>query len=192
LQGGYVRVPDAPSLNPATITVLAWVRSSAEGTTAAGRYRYLVAKGFDANAASYALYTGPTGGLFFYVYDATRAAALSPDAGRGIWDGTWHHVAGTFDGAAVRLYVDGKQVGEGTPAAFNINYNLPGGNDLLIGNYFWPGAWGFTGSINEISIYNRALSASDIETIYDSGSNGKSAGSPPATSGNMVDKAEPG
>src|SRR5205823_14394762 len=34
----------------------------------------------------------------------------SPDAGTGIWDGKWHHVAGTYDGAALRLYVDGHEV----------------------------------------------------------------------------------
>ena len=33
-----------------------------------------------------------------------------------VWDGKWHHVAGTFDGSTVRLYVDGVQVGTGTPA----------------------------------------------------------------------------
>jgi hypothetical protein len=183
---GFVRVPDAPSLNSAAVTVEAWVKSSGERTTAQGVYRYLVAKGIDPDAASYALYTGPTGGLFFFVYDGTHAAALSPDAGRGIWDGKWHHVAGAFDGTTVRLYVDGKQMGLGTPSALKINYNMPGGNDLFIGNYFWPGTWGFTGSIDELSIYNRALSASEILTIYSAGSAGKSNGSAPATSGGMV------
>jgi len=183
---GFVRVPDAPSLDPAAITVEAWVKSSGEMTTAMGVYRYLVAKGVDPDAASYALYTGHSGGLFFFVYDGTRFV-LSPDAGRGIWDGKWHHVAGTFDGTSVRLYVNGTQVGLGTPTALTINYNMPDGNDLFIGNYFWPGNWGFTGSIDELSIYNRALSASEIQTIYSAGSGGKSNASAPAASGVMVD-----
>jgi Concanavalin A-like lectin/glucanases superfamily len=102
-------------------------------------------------------------------------------------DGKWHHVAGTFDGAVVRLYVDGKQVGNGTPATLTINYNTPGGNDLFIGNYFWPGTWGFAGSIDELSIYNRALSASEIQTISTAGAAGKSNLTAPATSGVAVD-----
>ena len=31
-------------------------------------------------------------------------------------DGNWHAVAGTFDGQTVRLYVDGTEVGHGSPA----------------------------------------------------------------------------
>ena len=134
----YVRIPNAPSLNSPAITVEAWVKSSGDGTTAQGVYRYLVAKGVHADeAASYGLYTGCTGGLFFYVYDRTLDAAVSKGPGPEFWDGKWHHVAGTFDGATVRLYVDGKQVGNGAPAAIKIDYNLPDGNDLFIGTV-WP------------------------------------------------------
>jgi hypothetical protein len=181
---GYVRVSDAPALNSATITVEAWVK----GTTAQGPFRYLVTKGIDdENAASYALCTGRrTTGLIFYVYDG-HDAAFSPDAGERIWDGKWHHVAGTFDGATVRLYVDCIEVGNGTPTAIKINYNLPTSNDLFLGTYLWPGgSLAFTGSIDEISIYNRALSASEIQTIYHAGSAGKSNATAPATSGDVV------
>lgn len=183
---GFVRVPAAPSLDPAAITVEAWVKSSGEGKTAPGGYRYLVAKGIDPEAASYALYTGYSGGLFFFVYDGTHWVP-SPDAGQGIWDGKWHHVAGTFDGTTVRLYVDGTQVGSGTPAALEISYDMPGGNDLFIGNYFWPGTWGFIGSIDELSIYGRALSDSEIQMISCAGSAGKANASAQETPRGVVD-----
>jgi hypothetical protein len=53
---GYVRVPDAPSLNSPAITVEAWVK----GTTAQGVYRYLVAKGVHAEKSSSALTAAKT------------------------------------------------------------------------------------------------------------------------------------
>ena len=55
-------------------------------------------------------------GLEFYIsQNGGLTYAISPDAGAGIWDGNWHFVVGTYDGLNVRLYVDGKQVGNGTP-----------------------------------------------------------------------------
>jgi uncharacterized repeat protein (TIGR01451 family) len=85
-------------------------------------------------------------------------------------------VAGTYDGTTVRFYVDGQQVGDGVPEPDGIGYNLSGGNDLTIGNFFpgFPG-YNFSGSIDDVQIYNRALNASEIQAIYNGGSAGNSA-----------------
>ncbi|HLJ46233.1 MAG TPA: LamG domain-containing protein, partial [Bryobacteraceae bacterium] len=169
----YVRVLNSPSLHSDTVTVEAWV----QGRAPQGPFRYLLAKGVHSeDAASYAFFTGRrSGGLAFYIFDGADAA-ISPDPGAGIWDGKWHHAAGTFDGATVRLYIDGKQVENGTPTALKIEHNLSTTNDLFIGTYLWPGIKGFIGSIDELSIYDRPLSPSEIEQIYRAGSAGKSNG----------------
>jgi hypothetical protein len=83
--------------------------------------------------ASYALYTGGSGGLFFYVSNGT-SDVLSPDAGAAIWNGAFHHVVGTFDGSTVRLFVDGIQVGKGTTTNVSISYT-GSQSDLLIGTF---------------------------------------------------------
>jgi hypothetical protein len=91
----FVVVPNDGSIAPASVTVEAWVKRL--GTP--GTYKYIVSKYFVLKAgswSSYAFYTGSTGGLYFYIRDAV-AYRLSPDAGTGIWDGNWHHIAGTFD-----------------------------------------------------------------------------------------------
>ena len=49
------------------------------------------------------------------------------------------------------------------------------------------GSRGFTGSIDELSIYNRALSAPEIQAIYSAGSAGKSNLPAPPTSGVVAD-----
>ncbi len=158
-----VTVPDDSVLEPKQVTVSAWVKAS----TSPGNYDYVVAKGGNAcNASSYGLYTGANGGLIFYTSSNNGLSyTLSPDAGTGIWNGKWHNVIGTYDGSTVRLYVDGKEVGNGTPDTAPIAYGLPVFNDLVIGNY--PSCpsipEGFTGSIDEVKIFNRALPASEIK-----------------------------
>lgn len=175
---GYVQIPNSsPLLEPSNVTVDAWVR--ADGTP--GRFRYILAKGAKGClAASYGLYTGFDSGLQFYVFDGTTTFVVSPAATAAeVWDGSWHHVAGTYDGANVRLYLDGIEVGGGTPTSIAIGYGLSTDNDLVIGNYLDNGAclsptpFSFIGEIDEVELFNVALSAADIGAIYNAGSAGK-------------------
>ena len=154
------RCPTAPSLEPATVSVSAWVDSSASP----GIYRYVVAKGANGcSAASYGLYTGSNGGLEFYVSTNNGLSwTVSPDAGQGVWNGQWHNVVGTYDGSSVRLYVDGQQVGSGTPDTAPIAYGLPTSNNLAIGDYPWCPQSDFSGSIDEVKVFNRALDPGEI------------------------------
>jgi len=167
-----VRIPNSPIFEPTTLTIETWVKSS----SSPGSYRYIVAKGTnDTFASSYALYTGVAGGLSFYIYDGASQIVFSPDAGVGVWDGNWHHIAGTYDGSQVRLFVDGAEVGSGTPTSIAIGYSLPDGNDLYFGSSnnqvgvspLFPTY--FRGSIDEPAVYSRALTATEIATIADIG-----------------------
>jgi len=108
------------------------------------------------------LYTGASGGLQFYISNG-NTFELSPDAGTGVWDGNWHHATGTYDGANVRLYVDGLEVGTGTPTNINISYNLPDSNDLYIGRYVGTCTLTFNGDIDEVRIWNQALNQETIQ-----------------------------
>lgn len=144
-----VRMPDAPSLEPDGVTVLARVRS-----TGPGAFRYVMSKGaFQCENASYGLYTGGDGGLRFYVSDGTQVH-LSADAGPGLWDGAWHTVRGAFDGQELRLYVDGAQVGAPVPAPVSVYYGMPTGDDFHLGDYSGPCAspLGFVGDIDAAAV----------------------------------------
>jgi hypothetical protein len=159
-----VRVSDNPRLDTPEVTVSAWVNSSASP----GIYKYVVAKGANiCSAASYGIYTGSNGGLEFYVSSNQGYAwMVSPDAGQGVWNGQWHNVIGTYNGSTVRLYVDGRQVGSGTPDTVPIAYGLPTSNDLTIGDYVGCSSEDFTGSIDEVKVFDRALSAIEISATY--------------------------
>jgi hypothetical protein len=172
---GKVDVPDSASLEPATaVTVTAWVR--AEGSP--GDYRYIVAKSETrCIAASYGLYTGPDGGLQFYI-SKNRGTVYdrSPDAGARVWDGNWHLAVGTFDGHTVRLFVDGAEVGSGTAHTGPLEYGLTDGNDLFIGDYPSCADREFVGTIDDVMIWNRALTTAEVTSLDPS----PGTGSPPA------------
>jgi hypothetical protein len=159
-----VEVPNSPSLEPAAVSVSAWVKSSASP----GDYKYIVAKGAEGClAASYGLYTGANGGLEFYVSSNTGLSyTLSPDAGQGVWNGQWHNVVGTYSGSKVKLYVDGREVGSATADTAPIAYGLFTSNNLLIGDYAGCSGTDFSGSIDEVKVFDRVLSPFEIETGY--------------------------
>jgi hypothetical protein len=160
-----VDVADSPSLEPASsITVTAWVKANGPE----GQFQYIVSKGAaSCQAASYGLYSADNGGLAFYVsQNAGLSYSVSPNVGPAVWDGTWHFVVGTYDGKAVHLYVDGAQVGTGTPGSGAIGYGMPNGNDLFIGHYDGCAAHDFVGTIDEPTVWSGALSASQVTLSY--------------------------
>jgi hypothetical protein len=157
----FVTIPGTAALEPARLTVAAWVR----GTTSPGAFKYVMSKGsLTCLNSSYGLYTGSGGGLAFYIADGPGHFFKTPEAPPTVWDGQWHNVAGTFDGATVRLYVDGVQVGSGTPAPTTINYDL-GADGGQIGGY--PGtctdALTLVGDIDGVQVWSQAL---PVDTIW--------------------------
>jgi hypothetical protein len=154
----WVTIPDSSSLEPANLTVAAWVRNNGSP----GNNMYVLSKGsFQCNYASYGLYTGDNGGIAFYVGGQSTFYKTAQGA-PSIWDGSWHHVAGTFDGRYARLYVDGQLIGSPTPVPEPINYNIDGGG--LVGSYgACNGSLSLNGDIDGVQIWSQAL---PVDTIW--------------------------
>ncbi|MBQ40842.1 MAG: hypothetical protein CME15_00135 [Gemmatimonadetes bacterium] len=78
----------------------------------------------------------------------------------GLSCGTWSHVAATYDGATMRWYVNGTLIGS-QAAAGGMLINDP----VQIGG--WSGNSGeqFTGDMDEVRVWNRALSAAEINAF---------------------------
>ncbi len=150
----------------------------------AGSYRYVVAKGESGcNSASYGIYTGANGGLAFYVYNGHGDSyVVSPDASTSVWDGNWHLVVGTYDGSDVRVFVDGSEIGSGSPRSGRLAYPSTDTNDLFIGAYpraqadSGCQAGGFLGLIDEVTIWSRALSPSDVSSMMSQTGAGSTGG----------------
>jgi hypothetical protein len=84
--------------------------------------------------------------------------------------GVWYHVAGTWDSTGIRIYVNG--VLEGTNSTAGVT-RVPSGEPLDIGNQPFFGPRLFNGLIDEVEVFNRSLTASEVQSIYFAGNAGK-------------------
>jgi Tol biopolymer transport system component len=78
--------------------------------------------------------------------------------------GIFYHVAGTYDGSVMRLYLDGIEVGNLAAAG-----SVTTGSSVGLSSSAEP----LDGLLDEIAIYDRALSSAEIQAIYIAGSFGK-------------------
>ena len=149
----WVTVAGAGSLDLSTaMTLEAWVRPAALDS-----WRTVMLK-------------EQTGFYTYALYASTGTGAPSGNAVAGVDDidvegpaalplNAWTHLAATYDGAAVKLFINGTEAAQ-LPAAGTI----PSGTGPLHigGNSIWP-EW-FQGLIDEVRVYNRALSAAEIQS----------------------------
>jgi concanavalin A-like lectin/glucanase superfamily protein/Big-like domain-containing protein len=148
-----VSIADSPSLDlTAGLTLEAWVnpRSLPSAT-----WRSILLKERGSHL-SYAMYANsstnaPSGHVYI---GGDRSARGTSQIGLG----TWTHLAATFDGAVVRMYVNGVQVGT---RSITGSITTSTGALRLGGNTIW-GEW-FDGLVDEVRIYNRALSTTEIQ-----------------------------
>jgi len=148
-----VTVADHGSLDLTTgMTIEAWVRpSSVSG------WRAVVQKmqGFDGMA--YTLYAGSPTDLAAAHINTGSAVRVPSTAPLGL--NVWTHLAMTYDGATVRLFVGGVQVAS---LAASGSMVVTTGVLRIGGN--GPAGGYFQGLIDDLRIYNRALSPAEIQT----------------------------
>jgi hypothetical protein len=157
----WVTVNDSASLDLSSngVTLEAWVYP----TTAFAGWTTVVLKEAPHDLAYSLLLYGESGLLRPEMYVRTSAGTLAGVQGAyGLPLNAWSHVSGTYDGVNVQLYVNGylnlSQVVGPSAAGSVVTSAEPlriGGNSI----------WGeyFVGSIDEVRVYNRALSQTEIQ-----------------------------
>src|SRR4051812_2863746 len=149
-----VELPSSPALALQQMTVEAVVRAPASP----GDYRYVISRGAqECYSGAWGLYTGSTGGIALYVFDGARYSVSPIARAADVWNGAWHHVTGTYDGRVLRLFVDGRQVGDDFAAPPRIDYSNTT-DAAAIGQYAGTCHLGYRGDIDLVRI------ASDAKT----------------------------
>ena len=138
------------------MTVSCWVKLNSTSIPGNG---YGIVSKWTPSTTGFILYRSAAAyELAVYIGGVPRYAAFISTA-----DLLWHHIVGVYDGANVYCYVDGI-VGAGVNSATgNISYNSA--TTLKIGSYQLNADY-LNGSINNVMIWDRALSATEIRQLY--------------------------
>ncbi|MGY8871988.1 MAG: LamG-like jellyroll fold domain-containing protein, partial [Pseudomonadales bacterium] len=150
----YVEAPDAVATDfgSGDFSVGFWFNSTSLGATAR-----LV--GDSIGADGYIFYSSGAGDVNFFTVSGGQSQLLT--AG-GLFDGNWHHVVGTRSGSDFSLYIDNTLADSATNALIGSVDNTValrmGATDGVSSDY--------DGLLDEVRLYNRALTSSDITELY--------------------------
>jgi hypothetical protein len=183
-QSSHIEIPHDPELCPGTITLAAWLKPHGNQSS----YQVIVGKTAASSWHSgYALVRMPGNDnmIHFFVNGYTESVARTEIPAEG-----WSHVAGVCDGRNVTIYLNGKAMhtvpmrGTSAPAPGDeTELDSVGANvaiqqtirhsdvPLIIGSDARGYAW--NGTIDELVLYRRALSATEVQRLFDATSNQK-------------------
>jgi DNA-directed RNA polymerase subunit RPC12/RpoP len=175
LTNSYIRVPNSDSLNPSNLTLAAWIKTSNHGNTARRVFDKDYADGYALSIGGYPLSKPAPAQDLPFIEIGMKINNYKGCTGskKPVTDGRWHHLAATYNGAEEFFYVDGapqQQWGRHWEGKVPAN-----SHDLTLGqNRSTPDAAigevgaSFNGLMDDPMIFKRALSAREIQALYDS------------------------
>jgi hypothetical protein len=146
------------------ITILAWFKANGFGDD-----RFVAkATGTSVANAYWSLGTDSSSRLKAQIMIGGTTQELQPSV--ALTQGVWHFAAVTYNGSTIRVYLDGVEVGSGsysgavsTDSTVAVGLgNLPSG----------AGNRAFSGALDELAVFNKALTAAEIATLFTTGGGG--------------------
>ena len=168
-QNDEIYIPYNSILNVTNITVSVWLyprsyywNGNGPNSTILNRYQYT--------------YSTPSGGAWGFSFNETSVSATivastngTAKVNQALQLNLWHHIVMTYDGYQVKLYINGNL---SATQSFSQPMNIVGNSGISIGESNQAnGFWNHTdGKIDDIGIWNRALSNTEIQQLYTEGS----------------------
>jgi N-acetylneuraminic acid mutarotase len=161
----FVKVQNTANLNlTQALTIDAWVNPAV-----ANQYGGIVEKTVADHVNTQYLLDLEGGVVFFRLIVVPDVDHRTVHSNAPIPVNTWTHIAGTWDGDTMKLFIDGVQQTETVAVSPPIN---SGAGPARIGS-LGDNIYHFAGLIDEVEIFNRALSPQETLALYLAGSAGK-------------------
>jgi len=142
-------------------SIMGWIKTttSSKGT--------IIGKGQEGGGENYGLYINIGGSVkvALFMFDGSSYEFVQTLDGSAL-DGKWHHIAGVRNGTTIYLYIDGVEIDSDTiGAGYDLDTSI---KPALIGAMSFSSGilFDLDGEIDDCRIYNRGLSAAEIQTIY--------------------------
>ena len=157
---GFIKIPNSATLdtNPTQLSIAAWAQTLTTNT-----YKIIYSAGNAGSHSAQVWINGGTAELFGNNTTLTSSKSVA--------DGAWHHIVGVFNGTTGMLYVDGSLINSATMSisALGAYDNQIGGQCAGLGSTSCNALW--NGSIDEVGVWSRALSATEVTQLYQRGAN---------------------
>lgn len=153
--GGYVQVEHKDDMNLEAFSLTAWINVP----KIVDPYQFIIGKE-NWPDRNYSMWVRPGTVVVGFTNGGDKQVA-----GASVVDGTWHHVAGTYDGQILRIYVDGVQNGQISPASTPNTCSSP----LMIGTQPPAGGGPMQGIIDDVGVFKAALAEEDIKRVMENG-----------------------
>ncbi len=186
-ENSYVHIPNSESLEIRNaLTICTWVKINSFGPGGYGNeHGFLISKGNSMwwNPTFYLGYAKDSGsseprwpakpGPFPALFHVCNTTGAQSGGGKQIRSetllhtGKWYHIAGTYDGEELKIYINGKHEATAEYSGLLRSDSAPvfiGGSKL--GGTDWGNHFTTDATIDEVMIFNKALSGAEIQSIY--------------------------
>jgi hypothetical protein len=167
----YVTVSDDSSLDVSgEISGVAWIRPDTDANPSSG-IGNILRKGDSYIPVPRLNYGNDL--LQFYVHIGGSWISIDYNKDPSDYGGEWHMLVGVYDGNQMKIYVDGKEVKRGSQTGTIDNST----QSLDIGRQGEGNGEYFDGRLSEVRIYNHALTAAEVQYLYNVSKRGRQVSS---------------
>lgn len=159
----FVDVGTGMEISGDELTIIAWIKGASSGSSE--DVIVCQSPGGSASKRLWSLSTKSSGRNPTFRIKTSSGSKQLKDGNTNLQNGTWYFLAATYDGSAMRIYVDGEEVKNASKSG---DLETDTDAEVWVGSEpTTQGADPWEGGLDEVAVYDKVLSAEEIAELYD-------------------------